>query len=138
MYKLIELFGELLKDLFVPSDNYFSNKIDDLKLRLSEKIPYEDFINMFGEIEKIESSNYSNISLNDYKIGNNKISINNFINFNWLLQYKDTWYAWVRGIFFILLIIYNINQIMKLFRGYNIGEGVSRVNENSVSGGNVK
>ena len=30
------------------------------------------------------------------------------------------------GVIFVLLIIYNINQIMKLFRGYNIAGGNSR------------
>ena len=58
-------------------------------------------------------------------------NINKFINFSWVTKYKATWYAWVRGIIFILLIIYNINQIMKLFRGYSIGEGASRDTSNN-------
>ncbi len=131
VYKLIELLGNLLQWLFVPDDNYFSGNIDTLKSKLSAKIPYEDYIKMFGIIENVESSNISNINLNGYIIAGKQFGLNNFINFSWILNYKETWYSWARGIVFILLIIYNINQIMKLFRGYNIGDGNSRMNESS-------
>ncbi len=134
VYKLISLLGDLLQWLFVPDDNYFSNNIDSLKSSLSEKIPYEDYIDMFGDIENVEGGNTSNINLNGYTVAGKQFGLNNFINFSWILQYKETWYSWARGIVFILLIIYNINQIMKLFRGYSVGEGSSRVNE-SVGGG---
>lgn len=134
VYKLISLLGDLLQWLFVPDDNYFSSNIDDLKSNLSAKIPYEDYINMFGDIENVEGGNTSNINLSGYTVAGKQFGLNNFINFNWILQYKETWYSWARGIVFILLIIYNINQIMKLFRGYSVGEGSSRVNE-SVGGG---
>lgn len=134
VYKLIELLGNLLQWLFVPDDNYFSSNIDTLKSKLSAKIPYEDYIKMFGIIENVESSNISNINLNGYIIAGKQFGLNNFINFSWILNYKETWYSWARGIVFILLIIYNINQIMKLFRGYNIGDGNSRMNESSGGG----
>ena len=121
--------------MFVPDDDYFSSNIDTLKSNLSAKIPYEDYINIFGSIENVESGNTSNVNLNGYTVGGKNFSLNNFINLNWILQYKETWYSWARGIIFILLIIYNINQIMKLFRGYNVGEGVSRLNESGNTGG---
>ena len=125
----------MIQWLFVPDDDYFSSNIDTLKSSLSEKIPYEDYINIFGSIENVESGNTSNVNLNGYTVGGKNFSLNNFINLNWILQYKETWYSWARGIIFILLIIYNINQIMKLFRGYNVGEGVSRLNESGNTGG---
>ena len=134
VYKLIELLGDLIQWLFVPDDEYFSSNIDDLKSDLSTKIPYEDYIDMFGDIENVEGGNTSNINLNGYIVAGKQFGLNNFINFNWILQYKDTWYSWARGIVFILLIIYNINQIMKLFRGYSVGEGNSRINESSGGG----
>ena len=136
VYKLIELLGNLIKWLFVPDDEYFSSNIDSLKSTLSTKIPYDDYIQIFGTIENIESGNTSNVNLNNYIVGGKQFSLNNFIDFGWILQYKENWYSWARGIIFILLIIYNINQIMKLFRGYGIGEGNSRITENS--GGVVK
>lgn len=36
-YKLIGLFGDLLKSLFVPSDNYFSDYVEELKSEVSKK-----------------------------------------------------------------------------------------------------
>ena len=134
VYKLIELLGDLLQWLFVPDDEYFSSNIDNLKSSLSAKIPYDDYIEIFGTIENVESGNTSNVNLNGYIVGGKQFSLNNFINFNWILQYKETWYSWARGIIFILLIIYNINQIMKLFRGYSVSEGNSRINESSGGG----
>ena len=134
VYKLIELLGNLLEWLFVPDDNYFNNNIDNLKSSLGEKIPYEDYIDMFGDIENVEGGNTSNINLNGYIVAGKQFGLNNFINFSWILQYKETWYSWARGIVFILLIIYNINQIMKLFRGYSVGDGNSRINESSGGG----
>lgn len=135
VYKLIELLGNLLQWLFVPADDYFSSNIDTLKSNLSVKIPYEDYIEMFGTIENIEGGNTSNIDLNGYTIAGKQFGLNNFINLGLILQYKETWYSWARGIVFILLIIYNINQIMKLFRGYSVGEGSSRISESSSGGG---
>lgn len=126
VYKLVELLGNLLQWLFVPDDNYFNNNIDNLKANLSSKIPYNDYIEMFETIKQVESGEDISIDLKGYTVGNNTFSFNNFIDFSWITQYKETWYSWVRGIIFILLIIYNVNQIMKLFRGYNIGEGNSR------------
>lgn len=93
---------------------------------MSEKIPYNDYIQLFEDIQQIESEGNLSIDLNGYTVGNNTFNFNNFINFSLITQYRDTWYSWVRGVIFILLIIYNINQIMKLFRGYSLGEGSSR------------
>ncbi len=135
VYKLIDLLGELIQWLFVPDDEYFISNIDTLKSSLSAKIPYEDYINMFGTIENVEGGSTSNVILNGYTIAGKQFGLNNFINFSWILQYKETWYSWARGIIFILLIIYNINQIMKLFRGYSVGDGSSRINESSSGGG---
>ena len=134
VYKLISLLGDLLQWLFVPDDEYFSSNIDTLKSSLSAKIPYEDYIDMFGTIENINGGNTSNVNLNGYIVGGKQFSLNNFINLNWIFQHKETWYSWARGIVFILLIIYNINQIMKLFRGYSIGEGNSRISDSNGGG----
>ena len=132
VYKLIDLLGDLLKLLFFPSDNFFNDKVEDMKNKISQKIPYQDYINMFETIQQVESGENISIDLKGYKIGNSTFNINNFIDFGWITEYKETWYSWVRGVIFILLIIYNINQIMKLFRGYNVAEGISKI-ENGFS-----
>lgn len=134
VYKLLELLGELLKWLFVPSDGYFDNIVDDMKYSISQKIPYQDYIDMFETVQQVEGEGNISVGLNNYNFGNG-LTYNNekFIDFSWVTKYRDTWYAWTRGIIFILLIIYNINQIMKLFRGYNIASGNSRDVSNTQS-----
>lgn len=132
VYKLLELLKDLLNLLFVPDNNFFSSHLDDLKYKLSEKIPYQDYIDMFETIQQVESGEDININLEGYKIGNNTYNIKDFINFNWITKYKKTWYSWIRGITFVLLIIYHINQMMKLFRGYSIGDGSSK-NDNQIT-----
>lgn len=133
-YKIIELLGELLHSLFIPKDDFFSNQIDDIKYKISQKIPYQDYIDMFETVKQVKEEGNLSVGLEGYNFGNG-ITYNNkkFIDFSFITKYKTTWYAWVRGFVFIFLIIYNINQIMKLFRGYNVAEGVSKI-ENAGGG----
>ena len=134
VYKLIDLLSDLLKFLFVPAEDFFSSHLDQLKQEFSEKIPYQDYINMFETIQQVESGQDITIDLKGYNVGNVfTFDAKNFIDFSWVTKYKNTWYSWVRGITFILLIIYHINQLMKLFRGYNIGDGSSK-NDNQIPG----
>lgn len=127
VYKLIELLGDLLKWLFFPSDDFFSSNIDNLKSMLSKKIPYEDYIHIFGDVENVNGSSSGSISLNGYKINGSTFNSENFIDLGFITKYKDTWYSWTRGVIYILVIIYNINQVMKLFRGYGLTSGSSKV-----------
>lgn len=121
--------------LFVPEDDYFTNKIDEMKSKISQKIPYQDYVEMFETVKQVESGEDITIDLNGYKVGNININAKKFIDFTWVSKYKNTWYAWVRGFVFIFLIIYNINQVIKLFRGYNVAEGVSKISDTGNSGG---
>lgn len=136
VYKLIDLLGILLQNLFVPEEDYFFNKINDMKIKISQKIPYQDYVDMFETVKQVESGKDISISLNNYKIGNMNVNMSKFIDFSWVSKYKNTWYSWVRGFVFVFLIIYNINQVIKLFRGYNVAEGISKANESSGGGKN--
>ncbi|MCI8444289.1 MAG: hypothetical protein HFJ37_03895 [Clostridia bacterium] len=135
LFKWIGSFFESLWEffirLFVPNENYFNNKIDFIKSNISQKIPYQDYVDMFETVKQVESGQDISISLNNYKVGTSNFNIPNFINFSWVTKYKSTWYSWVRGLIFILLIIYNVNQVIKLFRGYNVAEGLSKTGGDS-------
>ncbi len=122
---------DLFISLFVPEDNYFTNKIDDIKYKISQKLPYQDYMNMFETVKQVESGEDISISLDNYKVGNMNLNMPKFINFSFITKYKNTWYAWVRGFIFVFLIIYNINQIIKLLRGYNVADGVNQLNNSS-------
>ena len=107
----------------MPNENYFSNNIKEIKQQISEKIPYEAYISIFGEIGNITPTGDISISLPEYKIADNlTIKQDNFIEFSKIIQYKETWYKWVRGFTFIFMIIYNLNQFMKFLRGFNIAD----------------
>lgn len=151
-------FFEGLKNLFirifVPADNFFTNKIDDTKSKVAEKIPYDDYVSIFEEIEDIaetpsnrksvKSNNNDNVSMNGYQIGDMTFNMPNFIDLSFITQFKDTWYSWVRAFTFIALVIYNVNQVIKLLRGYSVADGVAQAtnslsnSSNTNSGGGNK
>jgi len=124
VYKLISLLGDLLKWLFVPSDDYFENIKETLLSDLQTKLPYQDYINMFSTIIDIGTDGQmEDISINNYQVAGLKLNISNFIDFSFITKYRSTWYAWVRGFMFIFLIIYHINQLTKFLRGFSITDG---------------
>ena len=124
--------------LFVPSDGYFDNIVFDIKTDISNKIPYGDFINTFEDLA--ESENYNSngeisVNLNGYRVSNDlTINVDNFIDFSNINSVKDTWHAWVRGFIWILLIIYNVNEVIKFLNKYSFSAQSS--SSNSSGGGN--
>lgn len=133
--KLVEFFGDLLKKLFVPSDTYFSDLQTEFKELLKEKIPYEAYIELFENLKDVTEGDPSglNVNFNNYQIGNQKISTGeNWVKFDIVLKYKQTWFQWCRGFTYIFFIIYNINQFIKLI---NKGAGVAVQGVQSLSGG---
>ena len=123
--KIIDLLGTLLKNLFVPKENYFSDLIEEFKTLLAEKIPYEAYIQLFENIQDVSEGNPAGLDVNfsGYKIGDKTISTgSNWIKFDLLLKFKETWFQWCRGFTYIFFIIYNIHQFIKLI---NKGNGVA-------------
>lgn len=51
--KLVQLIGDLLKGLFVPQEDFFSNTTNELKTLLSEKIPYEAYLQLFENVKNV-------------------------------------------------------------------------------------
>lgn len=126
-YKLIELLGNLLKGLFIPDENFFSDTKETLLSDLESKLPYNDYVTMFGTISDVSSDGeLDDISINNYQVGDLSLNVSNFIDFSFITDYKETWYSWVRGFVFIFLIIYHINQLTKFLRGFNIADGSAK------------
>ena len=125
---IINGIGNILKFLFVPEQNYFENEVEKIKYNLSQKIPYQDYINLFGTLETISAGEELSVDLPEYKISNDlTIKQEKFIDFNIIKEFKTTWYGWVRGFTFIFIIIYNINQIMKFLRGFSVSDAATLV-----------
>lgn len=121
--------------LFVPSENYFPSNFEMIKNNLESKLGYQAYIDIFGTLEDITESGASTVDFKGYQIGNLNISQEKFINFSFITKYKDTWYGWVRGVTFVFLVIYNLNQLLKLIRGINLADGHSGNGSNaSISG----
>ena len=138
-YKLVGLFGDLLKSLFVPSDNFFTSNIDNLKSQISNKMPYSDFLKIFGSIENVSAEDNSiSINMPEYKISDNlTIKQDKFIDFSFVTKYREVWYSWVRGFVLIFLVIYNLNQISKLLRGINISDAATSIGMQQPSNGQI-
>ena len=122
--KLVELIGDLLKALFIPKEDYFSNIKETLLSDLETKLPYNDFVTMFGTLKDVTNDGqFQDISINDLQIGDTVINLPNFIDFSYITKYRATYYMWVRGFMYIFLLIYNINQLLKFLRGFTLTDG---------------
>lgn len=120
VYKLIDLLSELLNFLFVPEENYFSDKFNNLRDSFSSRISYESYISIFSNIQSASGNKQISIDINGYSLGNLNINKSKFIDFSIFDKYKDTYYSWVRGFTFIFLILYIINHWYKLIRGVDL------------------
>ena len=137
---IIEGLKTALQWLFVPSNDFFTNKVDEFKTALNQKIPYQQYIASLRDIESIsdvtgDTDNITlGINLNNYSVFDRlTINMNKFIDFSIFSNYKSTWYSWVRVVTYIGLVIYNINQTIKFLRGFGITEGSIRDVQNNIS-----
>lgn len=137
---MVELLKSALQWLFIPEDNFFTDKIEEFKIALNEKIPYQDYLESLKEIESLSDALgdtdeiTTSIDLSNYSISD-KLTINmsKFIDFSIFSKYKETWYSWIRVVVYIGLVIYNINQTIKLFNGFGAVEGSIRDVQNNIS-----
>lgn len=111
-----------MKALFIPSDTYFSDNLDNIKLNLQTKLGYQAYIDIFGTMADLTENGAIAIDLENYQVGELNINMPQFINFSNVIKYRNYWYGWVRGIIFVLLVIYNINQVYKLIRGSTLAD----------------
>lgn len=107
--KLADLFGLLLKSLFIPSDTYFSNYFDDIKSAFEVKLKPDDFTKIFQ------------VDFGTKRIPNIKVTFFGvectIVNFDYFYANKPNFDKWARGVFYALLGIYNYSQIYRLIRG---------------------
>lgn len=106
--------------LFVPSDNYFSNKFDSLKQSFSERISYQSYIDIFENTKNAVAEEQISIDIENYSVGSLSLSKSKFIDFSVFDKYKSIYYGWVRGFTFVFLILYVINHWYKLIRGVDL------------------
>ena len=126
-YTLIELLYDLLvtvfKYLFVPDDDYFSSYFESLQNRLNEVFPFYDYLEQLEEVETNSTDISTSITISGISIFGQSISSSDYIDLSIFNNYKETWYTWCRVFIYILLVLYNINEVIKLMRGVNAFNG---------------
>lgn len=125
----VELLKIALQWLFVPEQTFFTDKVEEFKTALNEKIPYQQYIQSLKDIESVTDVTgdtddiTTRVDLKNYSVSDKlTISMNKFIDFSIFSKYKGTWYSWIRVVTYIGLVIYNINQTIKFLRGFGITE----------------
>jgi len=126
-------------------NGYFDNKVEEIKTAINNKIPYQQYLDSLKDIESITDLTGDTeditvgIDLNNYSVLDKfTISMSNFIDFSIFSKYKETWYSWIRVVVYIGLVIYNINQTIKMFNGFTAVDGSIQNVQNNISGGNDK
>lgn len=93
-YKLVSLFLEMLKSLFIPSDDFFTNWIDDLNEYFKDTFgilyyPFSLLIEFLNKISSLNDSTTAIMKINDIKIFDTTLISGFTYNFNDLLS-NDT------------------------------------------------
>ena len=101
-----------------------------MKSSLTSKIDITEYVKAFNNLQEINDGDIAGLDVNfrDYKIGdtNNYIATpKKWIDFDFVLKYKNTWFVWCRAVTWIFFIIYNINQFLKVLWGRTASDGSS-------------
>mgnify|MGYP000968442895 CR=1 FL=1 len=112
---IMNMFRELLTSLFVPSDGYFINKFNNIKILLDSK-----FGNVGQEIEGLKNVTSTDIQdIKSYYMGCNV----KFVDFSWLNSVKSTIHNIARGFIYPLLVLFHLDNIIFLIRGKHFFRG---------------
>lgn len=116
---LVDAIGELLKALFVPSDKYFDNKINALNKTLQSRIKTQDYEELLHSLQLAGRARAGLPNLT-VTLWGQTVTV---VDFGFYAKYQSTIYGWVRGVMFVLLLFYNVNNIYKLVRRDTLQNG---------------
>lgn len=111
---IADAFRELLKELFLPDAAFFNNWNNKFHLMLADKLPYDTYNNFFDDLKEISRSKLKDITINIY---GQECTV---LSFKWYYNNEDTINDWIRGIMFVVLVFFNINQMYKLIRNSSL------------------
>lgn len=82
---------DFLVGLIVPNEEYWNNTYTDLSDTLNEKIPYKSYLDSLSNYTDINVENGDaidvSIKLDNFKYGNQTLSLNKFIDFRYFLKF---------------------------------------------------
>lgn len=131
-------FTSFLIGIFVPEEGYYDNVFNDLKGELAQHIDTSTYQEAFSNLQEINEGETAGLDVNfkNYQIGDRFLSTpKKWVDFDFVLQYKNKWFAWCRAFTWIFFIIYNINQALKVLWGRTATDGSTIVSSNNSSGG---
>lgn len=113
-----EALKETFLSIFVPSEDYFENKNNELSEALNSHFEYSELINPFTTFKNMTNSTPENITCELYG------QTFTIIDWKYIVNVRPTIYFWVRGFFYPFLLLFNFNQLYKLIRGTSlVGSG---------------
>lgn len=115
---LVSAIGDLLKALFVPSDDFFDSKFNMLSKTLGTRVKTQDYEELLASLQV--ATRASSLPDMTATIMGHQLTI---VDMSWYSDYQTTIYGWVRGVMFVLLLFYNINQVYKLIRRDTLQNG---------------
>lgn len=116
---LVDAIGELLKVLFVPDDGYFDKKINALNKTLQSRIKTQDYEELLHSLQLAGRARAGLPNLT-VTLWGQTVTV---VDFGFYAKYQSTIYGWVRGVMFVLLLFYNVNNIYKLVRRDTLQNG---------------
>lgn len=114
---LLDWVLDLLKKVFVPSDDYWSEKTGMLQHTLESKFGKEGYEQVFNTLQNADSSELDNITI-DYM--GNTITV---VDFSYLRSNISAIHTVIYAIFGVLLVRYNLNNFYKAVRGEDLYKG---------------
>lgn len=113
-----KFLGDLLHDLFVPSEDFFDKEVGKLNTNLNSKINVSELENSLNVIKGAQSRAIIQPRAVSF------FGVNLEIDFmQGIEEHLSTIHFFIRAIVFVLLLRYNINNVYKLIRGSDLAGG---------------
>lgn len=111
---LLDGLFELVKKIFLPSDNFWSSNLDGLKNKFFHD-EIKEVQNGVESLETVGSGQFGDVTGSLMGVDNLTIIDSTSINMS-----LEKIHSWVRGFFYPLLLFFNINQMYRVIRGTSL------------------
>lgn len=112
--KILDGLFELIKKIVVPPENYLTEQMDTIKEEFfNEEI--EEGIQSIEELSNAGGGTFESVQVSIMGVDNVMVVDSSSVN-----KSLDTIHSWIRGIFYPLLLFFNINMLYRLIRGTSL------------------
>ena len=120
---IINALKALLLALFVPTDGFWDDNVNDLRKIVTDELDTEDLIDNVDDLGGVSGGQFRDVIVSLMGVDNLEVIDADSVN-----KVLDIIHKWVRGVVFPFLIFYNINQLYKLIRGTSLVEATRNLN----------